>query len=363
MKVVFAGGGTGGHIYPAIAVADELRKRNRGLEPVFIGTRKGLEAKVVPESGYEIGFVVSSGFRGKGILGKGATLLGIGVGSIQAIAILSRLKARLVFGSGGFASASTIIAAILMGIPVVIQEQNSIPGMTNRFLYKRAKRVYIGFQRAAQYFKGNSAVIYTGNPLRDELFEPKDIDAREYFGLKHDIPVLLVFGGSRGAHSINVVATEYFLSNGEVQGIVQTGDRDYDWVKEKLAPLGGRVVVRRYMDKIDLAYRAADLALARAGALSVSELAAVHLPSILVPYPYAVDNHQYYNALEIEEAGGAVIIRDQELTPGRFAETASAIIKDPSKLDRMKDALKKAAVKDASKRIADDIENLLEGRG
>jgi len=358
-SIVFAGGGTGGHIYPAIAVADEIKSRHEDIEPVFIGTKDGLEAKVIPQTGYRIEYIVAKGLRGRGIARKMITLFSMGIGVIQAMSILSKLKPILVFGSGGFVSAASLIAASILRLPIVIQEQNSIPGLTNRLLGGRAGRIYLGFEMAGKYFRNHPHVVLSGNPLRRVLLEESSGDARKHFGLRDDIPVVLVFGGSRGAHSLNTAAVDLFKADSSIQGIIQTGEKDYQWVREALSDCSDRVVVRPYLDMIALAYRAADIAVARAGALSVTELAYVGLPSILVPYPFAADDHQYHNARALEEVGGAVIIADRELSGVRLKEKVRELVADPERLKRMSEKLKRVAAADAAERIVDDIEVFL----
>jgi len=355
-RVVFAGGGTGGHIYPAIAVADELRRRHPDIESIFVGTRSGLERRIVPEAGYGIEFIFAKGLRGRGLLGKFITIAGISIGVFQAISILTRLKPILVFGSGGFASAATLIAASLLRYPIAIQEQNSIPGLTNRMLARYARRVYTGFKMAGGYFKKHPGLSYTGNPLRSAFFEEIDCNPRAHFGLSEKSPVVLVFGGSRGAHSLNVSAVEMFKRMKNVQGIIQTGERDFEWVRKELQEYADRVVVRKYLDRIVLAYRASDIVVARAGALSVSEISCMRVPSILVPYPYAADDHQYFNARELADVGGCIVVRDKELSGEKLALMVEDLISDPKRLSRMREALTEVSVCNATERIVDDIE-------
>jgi UDP-N-acetylglucosamine--N-acetylmuramyl-(pentapeptide) pyrophosphoryl-undecaprenol N-acetylglucosamine transferase len=362
MRIVFAAGGTGGHILPALSVADELRSRFPTLDALFIGTRVGLEAKLVPDAGYHIRYISARGIRGKGTSARIRNGASIACGFAQSLGILSRFKPDVVFGSGGYASAAVVCAASFLRKMIVLQEQNSIPGLTNRLLARSAKRVYLGFERAAEYFGKHSGVLVTGNPLRAELLAPPLATSKADFGLNADAPVLLVFGGSQGAHTLNRFAAEYLLERPNVQAIVQTGEQDYRWVKERLGETG-RIFVAPYIAAMHRAYGAADAALARAGALSVSELAVVGLPSILVPYPFAADNHQYYNAVFLADVGGAVVIRDRELNGGTLAAALDALLLDPARRAAMKRALEKVARRDAAKMIADDMETLISAGG
>jgi UDP-N-acetylglucosamine--N-acetylmuramyl-(pentapeptide) pyrophosphoryl-undecaprenol N-acetylglucosamine transferase len=359
VKVVFAGGGTGGHIYPALAVADALRDRMAGFRPLFIGTRTGLEATVVPGAAYEMRYIHARGFRGRGAVRKILTLIGIAVGVVQSFVILATFKPRLVFGTGGYASAAVVIAASMLRRTIVLQEQNSIPGLTNRMLASRAVRIYLGFERAAGHLAGHPGLVVTGNPLRRAVTDGVDGNPREAYGFAGDEPVLLVFGGSQGSRSLNRAAVEFFLERTRVRGIMQTGSHDYEWVKDRLRDAGDRIFIAPYIANIHVAYRAADLALSRAGALSVSELAAAGLPAILVPYPYAADDHQRFNARVLTEAGGAVVIADDELSGETLAATFDRLGGDPGRLAEMRRALGRVARADATERIARDICTLL----
>ena len=303
-------------MYPALSVANELRSRIPNFEALFVGTRSGLEAKVIPDTSYPIRFIFSRGVRGRGLLGKLLNVASLSVGFCQALRVLSSFKPHLVFGSGGYASAAVLLAASALGRRIVLQEQNSIPGLTNRLLAPKAERIYVGFERAQEYFGDHRGVMVTGNPLRREILDTGIENARAAFELEEGKPVLLVFGGSQGAHSLNRVAVDYLLEDDRMQGIIQTGEKDYEWVHDALINAKTKAYITHFIKRINLAYRAADVALARAGALSISEIAAVGLPAVLVPYPYAADNHQYYNATALVKAGGALIIEDSALNVG-----------------------------------------------
>jgi len=355
MKVIFTGGGTGGHLYPALALADEMKSRIHPFEALFVGTKLGMESRIVRKYGYDTKFISSRGMRGKKIFGLINTVFSLMAGILQAFIIQLRFKPDIVLGFGGYASAAVVISSSISRCGVMLQEQNSIPGITNKVLSRVADRVYLGFESAAKYFKKKNNLVITGNPLRRIMTDEYKGNPLESFGLKEDIPTLLVFGGSQGARSLNRAAVEYFLSNREVQGIIQTGSSEYEWVKERLGEMTERVFVSDYILNIRDAYEVSDIALARAGALSVSELAAVGLPSILVPYPHSVDDHQIYNARFLASAGAAVIINDSELDGERLESVISGFLKDPDKLEEMKKSALKASVRDAASRIVDDI--------
>lgn len=360
VRVLFAGGGTGGHVYPALAVAEELEKRFEGLEPLFVGTRSGLESSVIEKAGYAIRYISSRGVRGRGIAGKILTIAALMIGIVQSMRIVRAFKPDLVFGAGGYASAAVVLAAYALRRRIVLQEQNSIPGLANRLLASKASRIYLGFERAAERFEGRSQVLYTGNPLRDSIVHPRDLEPHALFGLDRESPVLLVFGGSQGASRLNRAAVEYLEGRTGIQAIIQTGTRDFEWVKERLDSIEARTFVSPYISDIDLAYRAASVALARAGALSVSELAAVGLPAILVPYPFAADDHQRLNAEVLVEAGGVLLIEDGELDGASLSTGLDDLLDGgKDKLKSMKSALERIAKPGATAAICDDITALI----
>lgn len=361
LKVLFAAGGTGGHVYPALAVAGELSARG-GFEALFVGTRAGLEARVVPAAGYPIRYIPSRGVRGRGPLGKLKTIAMLVVGTVYAAGIIARFRPDVVFGSGGYASVAAVTAAFLLGRAVVLQEQNSIPGLANRILSPLARRIYIGFETARERLGGGERVLWTGNPLRRSVCAARDASARGVFGLRADMPVLLVFGGSQGALRLNMAAAQFLRSRRDLQGIVQTGAKGFEAVRGELQGVGPRVFVSPYIDDIDKAYAAADIALARAGALSVSELAAAALPAVLVPYPYAADDHQTGNAGVLVDAGGAVLITDSQLNETTLAAAVDGLLADPARLEAMRAALSRIARPGAAALVADDIERFVSRR-
>ena len=357
--VLFAAGGRGGHILPALSVADELRSMIPNLEPLFVGTRSGLEAKLIPQAGYPITFISSKGVRGRGLPARALGAARVGAGFFQALGIISRFRPDIVFGAGGYASAAAVLAASFLRKTIVLQEQNSIPGLTNRMLARFARRVYLGFEKAGEWFGSHRGLVVTGNPLRGEVVSAAGIDARGKFHLSEGSPVLLVFGGSQGARTLSRAAVDYLGGREDVQAIIQTGERDYPWVAERVAALGGRVFAAPYLEAMHLAYAASDVALARSGALSVSELAAVGLPAILVPYPFAADDHQRHNAALLADAGGAVVVADAELTGERLASVLDPLLADRSRLAAMRRALALVARRDAARAIAADMISLV----
>jgi UDP-N-acetylglucosamine--N-acetylmuramyl-(pentapeptide) pyrophosphoryl-undecaprenol N-acetylglucosamine transferase len=244
---------------------------------------------------------------------------------------------------------------------IVLQEQNSIPGLANRTLAPAASRLYLGFERARGHFRKGAPVMVTGNPLRGDITRGRDASARERFGLSSSGTVMLVFGGSQGAMTLSRAAAEYLLRREDLQAIVQTGEKGFGEIRDRLAGAAGRVLVSPFIDDIGLAYAASDLAMARAGALSVSELAEAGLPSVLVPYPHSADDHQTYNASVLVDAGGAVMIEDSRLDAETLAGVLDPVIDTPGRLDSMRGALSAFQGRRAAAVIADDIERLAGG--
>ena len=305
--------------------------------------------------------ITSRGARGKGPVGAVVTGAMLTVGVAQAMRIMRRFRPDLVFGTGGYASVAAVSAARLMRKTVVLQEQNSIPGLANRMLAPMAARIYLGFEKAAAYFGSGAEVMFTGNPLRRAIRPRRSASARDDFGLSRGGLLLFVFGGSQGAMTLSRAAAEYITRRTDIQAIVQTGEGGYEEIRDMLSGASGRVFVSPFIEDIAKAYAAADFALARAGALTVSELAAAALPSVLVPYPHCADDHQRHNASVLVEAGGAVMLEDSELDADSLAEALDPMIGDPALLERMSAALAPLATPGATAAIADDVERLAGG--
>jgi UDP-N-acetylglucosamine--N-acetylmuramyl-(pentapeptide) pyrophosphoryl-undecaprenol N-acetylglucosamine transferase len=324
VDVLIAGGGTGGHVFPALALGTELV--SRGLAIAFVGSPGGLETRLVPAAGQPLHLIPGRQVRGGGLRGAavGAAALARGLGS--ALRVLGRLRPRLVVGVGGYASVAGVVAACLRRVPVVLLEQNAIPGAANRTLGRVAERICVGFAEASTYFPRGRAV-HTGNPVRPSVLAAPARVLRDGIGL-------LVFGGSQGAHHLN----EATVAALEVLGTVpdglrvthQTGEVDRTWVAEAYRRLGLDARVEAFVDDMGSAYTAADLVIARAGAMSCAEITAVGLPAVLVPYPFAADDHQRRNGEILATAGAARLILDRELDGPRLASVLRTLLDDPA---------------------------------
>ena len=343
--IMIMAGGTGGHVFPALAVADYLKAKEIPL--LWLGTEKGLEARVVPEAGYRLLTLSIAGIRGKGIftmlLAPFKTLFAV----IQAIKIMITHRPAVVLGMGGFASGPGGIAAWLMRIPVIIHEQNAVVGMTNRWLSKIATKVFEAFPGA---FLEKRSAQHVGNPVRDSI-----VNLTKQIKPKSEKRILIV-GGSLGAMTLNnVVPAAMSLLVEKPQIWHQTGQRDFEQTKDRYKEAGIEARVEPFLDDIDQAYAWADVVICRAGALTISELAAAGLPAVLVPYPYAVDDHQTANAHYLADAGAAIIIQDSDLTKEKLAPIIEDWITTSELISDMSVKAKRMAMTGATEQVAESI--------
>lgn len=314
---MIAGGGTGGHLFPAIAVAEGLRALKPDSEIMFIGTRRKIEARVVPEYGFSFRTIWISGFHRRFTLENILFPIKVIVSLMQSLSIIRGFRPDVVLGTGGYVCGPVLYAATLFHIPSLIQEQNSYPGVTTRLLAKRVDEVHLTFERSRRFIAGAKQIFLTGNPTRSGLDKVPAEEAAAYFGF---VPTwtgktILVFGGSLGAHTINeaVRASIAGLTAGGLRIIWQTGEADYTAAKESSKDLPGTLVwVGAFIDRMDCAYRVSDLVVCRAGATTIAELTVLGKPAILIPYPHAAAGHQMENAKSLAEAGAAELVQDHE---------------------------------------------------
>lgn len=337
-------GGTGGHVFPALAVADELR--GRGCEVHWLGTRRGIEARLVPERGYPIHFVKVSGLRGVGIRARLRGLLALAAAGIQAFAIVRRLRPRVVLGFGGYATGPGGIAARLLGVPLVVHEQNAIAGTTNRLLARVANLVLDAFPGVLP------GARLCGNPVRPAIAALAAAPAqRRHSGAPH----LLVLGGSLGARALNtLLPAALALLPPESRPVVrhQCGEAHVEAARAAYRAAGVTAEVLPFIADMAEAYGWADFAVCRAGALTVSELAAAGLPAILVPFPHAIDDHQYHNARWLADAGAALVFREAGLDAGQLAEAIAGLATDAGRRAAMAAQARARALPDAAAAVA-----------
>jgi len=358
-KIILSGGGTGGHIYPAISIANELRSRHPESEFLFVGAKDKMEMEKVPQAGYKIEGLWISGLQRKLTL-KNLSFPFKLIGSLlRSRKILNRFKPDVAIGTGGFASGPLLQMAVSKGVPSLIQEQNSYPGITNKILSKKANKICVAYDGLDKYFPKDK-IVKTGNPVRQDILniEGKSIEAKDYFKLRHNKITLLVIGGSLGARRINELIQDKleFIETQNVQIIWQCGKLYYE--KYKHHNNLDHVQVHSFLNKMDMAYAAADLIISRAGASSVSELCIVGKPVIFIPSPNVAENHQTKNAMAIVDKEGAVLIKEEDLEVD-FESAFRQIILSTDKQRKLGENIKQLALVNATKDIADEVEKLL----
>ena len=368
MKVIMTCGGTGGHIYPAVAIADEIKRRCTGAEILFVGAEHGLEKKLVPQQGYKIKFVSVAGFDRKNLLKNIEVIRKLMKGDAQAKKILESFQPDFVVGTGGYASAPIVKTAQKLNIPSFIHEQNAYPGVTNKLLEKKAHKVFLGFARAAEYFKNPDKIIVSGNPVRNIFMSGDKAAARSELGFSEDEFVLLAFGGSQGAGRINKAMINVIRKFNGQKGIricLGAGSYYYSAIMESFDDEGfepaGNIMIMEYINDMAKYLSAADLVISRSGALTVAETTVSGTPAIFIPSPMVTANHQYYNALAVAEAGGAVIIEEKDLEDQSLIAMIIDLKESPERLKDMAAKSRKCAPFDATKIICDGILEDVEG--
>jgi UDP-N-acetylglucosamine--N-acetylmuramyl-(pentapeptide) pyrophosphoryl-undecaprenol N-acetylglucosamine transferase len=358
--MLVAGGGTGGHVFPGIALAEEVVGRHPENDVVFVGTARGLEAAVVPAAGYPIELIEVRGLKGKGLLSLLSGLLLLPRALIQCLRILRKWRPDVVVGVGGYASGPVVLAAWMLRIPTAVQEQNALPGLTNRALGPFVSAAFTAFPEAGRYF-ARRKVFQLGNPIRRELLENYMHPSQA-----HDRQQLLVFGGSQGAHALNMRVVEALPHLADLRDrlhiVHQTGQRDRDQVERGYRACGFEPDVRDFITDMSGAYAQSDLVVCRAGATTLAELTVCKKPSILVPFPAAADNHQVKNAESLVQAGAAVMIEERELTGELLAHEIRAILSDATRRGAMERAAGRMGAPQAAQEIADVCTQLVERR-
>ncbi len=359
-RVILSGGGTGGHIYPAITIAREI-ERLTDAEILFVGTPNGMEASLIPGEGYDFAALPSAGLKRKLTPENIKVLLKAAGGLWKARRILSRFKPDVVIGTGGYVCGPILMAAALSHIPTMIQEQNVIPGVTNKILSRVVDKIALGYEEARTRFPHPEKCVYTGNPVRREVMLSKRAESREKLGIPDGAFMVLTAGGSRGARTINqamIGVHRHFAHTGDICLYHVTGTGEFDRVKEELGHVdekgrfgrGSRII--SYQKDMPTALAAADLVIYRAGAVGLAELAARGLPSILVPYPYAAEDHQTYNARVFVAGGAAKMIVDRFLTAEELIQDIEGLKNNPEILAEMAESSRKIGKIHAGEEIA-----------
>jgi UDP-N-acetylglucosamine--N-acetylmuramyl-(pentapeptide) pyrophosphoryl-undecaprenol N-acetylglucosamine transferase len=359
MRVLIAAGGTGGHIYPGIAVAKEIVRRHPDSEVKFVGTARGLENKLVPTAGFELSLIDSTGLKNVGVAARVRGLLVLPKSLRQARALIKEFRPDVAIGAGGYVSGPVLLTASLLRLPTLVMESNALPGWTNRVLTRFIDKAAVSFEDALPFFRGKGVV--TGNPVRREFFEiaQKQRDPAQLS--------ILIFGGSQGAHAINeaMVAALPLLGNEKARLRVthQTGEADYEQVSSGYASSSWseQASVRKYIDDMVAAFAAADLVISRAGATTTAELIAAGKASLMIPFPFAADDHQRKNAEALEAAGAGKMILQQDLSPQRLAGEIETLVREPEKVTAMERAARALGRGDAAGKVVDLVEDLVRG--
>ena len=359
LKIILSGGGTGGHIYPAIAIANELKSRFPDAEFLFVGAKDRMEMEKVPQAGFNIKGLWISGIQRKLTLKNLSFPFKLISSLWNARKIIKSFKPNVAIGTGGFASGPLLQVAASNKIPTLIQEQNSYPGITNKLLSKKAKKICVAYDGLERFFPEDK-IVKTGNPVRQGLLdiETKTVEAKNFFDLKHGKYTLLVIGGSLGARRVNeLIENELdFFDTQNIQIIWQCGKLYYQ--QYKIYGNIKNVQVCEFLNNMDLAYAAADIVISRAGASSVSELCIVGKPVIFIPSPNVAEDHQTKNAMSIVNQDAAIIIKEEDLDAD-FENKFSQLVASPEKQKEFGANIKKLALINATKDIADEVEKLL----
>ncbi len=368
LRFVVTGGGTGGHIYPALAIAKGLKDRHPEAEVLYIGTARGMEADIVPKEGFSFKGIAAAGLERRLSLKNLLVLWQAGKGFIQAGRIIRTWRPDIVIGTGGYVCGPVVMSAVLMGIPTLIHEQNAFPGITNRILSLFVNRVAVTFAGSEKYFKNQDKLTLTGLPVRPQVLEVDRLSGLKKLGLEGSRFLLLSFGGSRGARTINKAMVEVIKMYAGVPGMKilhVTGSLGHAEFLDDLAAAGidlvkaDNVMIVSYLYNMQDALAAADLVISRAGAATLAELTVLGIPSILIPYPYASENHQEFNARALEKESAAVVVLDRSLNGKILCRKISDLLNDPDGLSAMASSSRKIGKRDALEDIIDCVDELV----
>lgn len=360
VKVLIAAGGTGGHITPGIAIANALKEK--GHEIIFVGTEKGMEVDLVPKAGYPIKFI-HAGWLQKGLSLKNfKTALEVLKGIANVKQIIREEKIDFVIGTGGYVTAPVMIAALKCKVPTLIHESNALPGKTTKWLSGKVDTVALGFMDALKRLPKAKNAVFTGNPTKFHVGVSKE-EAKRKLGISK--PLVLIFGGSQGAKKINDTMVEYInnVSITDYQMIYATGPKNYDEILSQVNGTcdnikNGNVRIEKYIYNMDEVMAASDIAVCRSGALTVTELGIAGVPAILIPYPYAAENHQYFNAKTIADNGGGMIIEEKDLNCHALEQAITSVLKDKERYTKMQEAAIRKENVGAIDRILKEINQL-----
>jgi len=363
IRIALAGGGTGGHLFPGIAIAREFETRNRENAVIFVSTGNPLEKRILTTAGYALECISAEGFKGRGIWNQARSLLKIPRGVWESIRVLKRFKPDLVFGLGSYAAGPVLLAARLLGMPTVLHEANIIPGITNRLLSRFVDRVYSSFEETGKYVKARN-IVWTGNPIRQDIMTAGDanIDKGDISPDQNRFTVLII-GGSQGAHSINMAVIDALTGldqKDRLYFVHQTGREDEDMVRSAYEQQAVSGRVGSFFDDMAKVYSQADLIICRAGATTVAEITTLGKAALFIPFPQAADDHQTKNAKELVDQEAADMVSEKQLTPQLLSDKIGYYAAHPNRLQQMAANAARLGKPDAAERIVDDCYQLLE---
>lgn len=365
MKVIIAGGGTGGHIFPGIAIAEEIKRRDSQSEIIFVGTEHGIEASLIPQEGYPIKYLSAEGIVGKSVLKKAKAVMKMLLSVYEAYKLLRDIRPDALIGVGGYASFSPVLAAYLMSIPTIIMEQNTVPGLANKLLGRIVNAVCLTYHESLSSFPSYKTFV-TGNPIRMSILTGNRETAYHLFGLERGKFTIFVFGGSAGARAINNAVCDAFnyMSDlkDKIQFLHQTGSSGYETAREIYRKCGFKGTVAAFIHEMPEAYAVADLVISRAGATTITEMTSVGRPAVLIPYPYAAGNHQEANARRLTEMGAARLILEQDLNGDTLSKNIRDLFAGNSLRADMQRANKSLGRPDAAQKVVDILFSLLKAR-
>lgn len=361
LRLLLTGGGTGGHLFPAIATAEAFCRRFPGTQVLFVGTRRKMDKVSLARYGFRTRGIHCQGIKGKGLAALAQALLLLPLSLIEALWHILRFRPHLVVGVGGYVTGPVVAAARLLGRPALIHEQNSVPGLANRKLGRLASRICLSLPGSEVFFPAGKTVL-TGNPVRQQILE---LAGKSSENIDEKLTILIL-GGSLGAHRVNEMVVEAVTRHGALlppgtKIIHQTGAADEEMVRTAYALAGIEATVAAFFTDMAEVYRKCDLLVSRAGATTLAELAVLGKPAVLIPYPFAADDHQYRNACYYADSGGAVVLVERELTAGKLAETLAALAGNPARLTGMAEAMRTLGCPDAAERIVDNCLEIMNG--
>jgi len=364
LKVIISGGGTGGHIYPGISLAYEIKDRDIKNDILFVGTERGLESKLIPREGFKIAKIKALGIKRKICFENLTAIVIFLISLFQSYNIIKKYKPDIVIGTGGYVSGSVVLMAAILCIPTFVHEQNVIPGITNKFLSRITKATFLSFNQSKEYFSNKAKLIFTGNPIRFKNIK-QNID-REYkkFNLDSSKKTILVLGGSKGAASINRAVLQSVdlikdIIKNNWQVLLISGQDDYDNIVKMLGEDHKIFSVEPYLHDIEKAYSLADLVICRAGATTLAEIGAYGLPAILIPYPYATQDHQGINAKIFEREGAAISILEKDLSEKKLGQVLLDLLKNKNQLGIMAKKSRELSNVNSAKKIVDYISDYI----